>query len=470
MADPVDPQNEIQHDPPFYNVMPKVKDLGIISPTPPVASSQTIKPGATPQPVSNTLKVSLPSRTNHKRLFLIAGIALVVLGVGGFFAYTAFFKDDEPAIADNNAPQDIVQPEGVSTPNDWQLQYFGEELCSDVETCGDAADPDEDGLTNIREYSEQIDPYNPDTDGDGLADGDEVLIFEGSPTNQRTAGNPQFTDGDDARGGFDSNTGVKMTDIRLAEVKEKIKELGLHQPTIKTLAEFALSRYDYVEQVEIEEVEAVLPAGVSATPQAMLDRDTQRLANIKKIGAALLAYKADKQSYPAVKTFSEMMAAIKPYNQIATNYTDPVNVAPFVYRYTPEDNNQDFTLNYYSETAKQLVKYDAANAERDAGKQSVGLNNEKRMTDMENLRNALLQYSAAFVTGDTGYVFPATNTYKTDLAPNYIESIPKDPAGTDYIYTVSANKDSFTLKTTIEIPSTGATGIICTESEDCHLY
>ncbi len=469
MADPVDPQNEIQHDPPFYNVMPNVKNLGIISPTP-VTSSQTIKPGSSPQrPPNQLLSASLPRISSHKRLFVIAGIALVILGVGGFFAYTAFFKDDEPTV-DDNTPQVVVQPEGVSTPNDWQLQYFGEELCSDVETCGDIADPDTDGLTNIQEYSEQIDPYNPDTDGDGLADGDEVNIFEGSPTDQRSAGNSKFTDGDDARGGFDSKTGVKMTDLRLAEVKLKIKELGLHQPTIETLAEFALSRYDFVEQEEIVEVEAVLPAGVSATPQAMLDRDTQRLASIKKIGAALLAYKEAKQSYPAVTTFNEMTAAIKPYNQIATNYTDPVNVAPFVYKYTAELDNQDFTLNYYSETAKQTVKYDASDAARDAGKESVGLNNEKRMTDLENMRNALLQYSAAFVTGDTGYVFPAGNTYKADLAPNYIESIPKDPSGKDYVYTVSVNKDSFTLKTTIENPTTGATGIICTESEDCHLY
>src|SRR5579863_3839516 len=36
-------------------------------------------------------------------------------------------------------------------------------------------DPDHDGLTNLEEYQNGTDPNNPDTDGDGISDGDEVL-------------------------------------------------------------------------------------------------------------------------------------------------------------------------------------------------------------------------------------------------------------------------------------------------------
>ncbi|HVR09681.1 MAG TPA: Ig-like domain-containing protein, partial [Thermoanaerobaculia bacterium] len=35
-------------------------------------------------------------------------------------------------------------------------------------------DPDHDGLTNLEEFQYGTDPNNPDTDGDGLSDGDEV--------------------------------------------------------------------------------------------------------------------------------------------------------------------------------------------------------------------------------------------------------------------------------------------------------
>lgn len=47
---------------------------------------------------------------------------------------------------------------------------------------GDAAlDPDDDGLTNLEEYGALTDPFSPDTDGDGLSDGDEVGIYASDP-------------------------------------------------------------------------------------------------------------------------------------------------------------------------------------------------------------------------------------------------------------------------------------------------
>jgi len=49
-------------------------------------------------------------------------------------------------------------------------------------------DPDQDGLTNLQEFQNGTDPHNPDTDGDGLTDGQEVLMYHTSPLLASTDG------------------------------------------------------------------------------------------------------------------------------------------------------------------------------------------------------------------------------------------------------------------------------------------
>src|SRR5258708_37296176 len=49
-------------------------------------------------------------------------------------------------------------------------------------------DPDHDGLTNLQEFQLGTDPNNPDTDGDGLTDGQEVLMYHTNPLLASTDG------------------------------------------------------------------------------------------------------------------------------------------------------------------------------------------------------------------------------------------------------------------------------------------
>src|SRR5260370_33243030 len=49
-------------------------------------------------------------------------------------------------------------------------------------------DPDHDGLTNLQEFQNGTDPHNPDTDGDGLTDGQEVLMDQTNPLLASTDG------------------------------------------------------------------------------------------------------------------------------------------------------------------------------------------------------------------------------------------------------------------------------------------
>lgn len=60
------------------------------------------------------------------------------------------------------------------------------------------ADPDRDGLTNKEEKRYRTDPRNPDTDGDGLTDGEEIRRYGTDPLEPDTDGDT-LTDGDEVK-------------------------------------------------------------------------------------------------------------------------------------------------------------------------------------------------------------------------------------------------------------------------------
>ena len=70
-------------------------------------------------------------------------------------------------------------------PGTWLAQYFGPNYRTDPNAAINA-DPDHDGLTNLEEYQHGTDPTNPDTDGDGLSDGDEVHFYGSDPLTPHT--------------------------------------------------------------------------------------------------------------------------------------------------------------------------------------------------------------------------------------------------------------------------------------------
>jgi hypothetical protein len=73
-------------------------------------------------------------------------------------------------------------------PDGWELQY-GLSPCECAATNSPAWDADNDGLGLFDEYRYCTDPFNPDTDGDGVRDGDEVPHSPGScPTDASDGG------------------------------------------------------------------------------------------------------------------------------------------------------------------------------------------------------------------------------------------------------------------------------------------
>ena len=92
------------------------------------------------------------------------------------------------AISDSDGdsiPDDIdSDDDNDGIPDTWELEY-------DMNTFDpeDALfDTDSDDLNNLDEYLYDTDPTNPDTDGEGLLDGEEIKIYYTDPTNEDTDG------------------------------------------------------------------------------------------------------------------------------------------------------------------------------------------------------------------------------------------------------------------------------------------
>lgn len=425
------------------------------------------------------------SLKENSTLIIVCILLVIVLSLGGYLAYYFYFVKSE------NKPEEVAKvrevtptPEPIQrnaivtkTSADWLQKYFQKMECAEESLCGDQADPDRDGLQNLEEFTLGTDPNNPDSDKDGLADGNEVKVFETSPLQASTTGNTKYDDAADAKNGYDSKTpGKKYTDARLSEIKSRMKQYGLHQPTIQTLGESLINLYQFTPDAttsgalpESPPADSAL-AGVDSSPEAVLDRDTQRSSTIKKLGIALVKFKKASGTYPQTESFTEMAGKVKPYNLVATNSSDPINKEPFIYTYKSLEDGKKFQLTYFSESQKTLIKYTSEQAEKDFNSEDISQRDQQRMQDLETLRSALMTYSVTKMTGDKVFVFPPVSKYKTELSPGFMTSIPKDPVSNlDYDYQVSSTFDSFTLKAVLESPTSGTTGYLCNQ-EECRRY
>jgi hypothetical protein len=138
---------------------------------------------------------------------IILGLALVVYG--GWWAYSNFGKG-------------ILAPAGEETAGG-EANNIGEGEQETVENSGNAEeaipaveqsrDSDEDGLSDEEEKQLGIDSGSVDSDNDNLFDREEVKVYKTDPLNPDTDGDGH-KDGDEVKAGYDPNGPGKLYDIK----------------------------------------------------------------------------------------------------------------------------------------------------------------------------------------------------------------------------------------------------------------
>lgn len=155
--------------------------------------------------------------------FLFAGLAVVaviILAVGGYYAYGQFFNK-----AGEIVPLNLNQPAAVNTdvlPDEANLntnanQAENPNINQDIPVAPAVIlDSDKDGLTDDEERTYGTDINEPDSDGDGLFDKEEVKVYLTNPLDPDTD-QDGYLDGAEVKSGYNPNGAGKLLDMNFQQ-------------------------------------------------------------------------------------------------------------------------------------------------------------------------------------------------------------------------------------------------------------
>lgn len=111
-------------------------------------------------------------RTNRYKRFILPLVLILAVAGSGLLGFYLYQKSQSKPKAQGG----VAGAKSSQLPKEWLLKYFGTDNENDAKVGGPSGDPDDDGLVNLEEYQFGTNPLNPDTDGDGAADGFEIAF------------------------------------------------------------------------------------------------------------------------------------------------------------------------------------------------------------------------------------------------------------------------------------------------------
>jgi hypothetical protein len=142
-------------------------------------------------------------------LFVLSGLIIVGLSVGGWWVYTTFFKKTTSTTPPTTTTPPVttpvttteIPPSSATPAPQTSTSGISNDIKNDTVLFGESVDTDRDGLDDIREQQIGTSVTATDTDKDGLTDGEEVLVWKTNPLNADTDGDG-YLDGDEVKHGY----------------------------------------------------------------------------------------------------------------------------------------------------------------------------------------------------------------------------------------------------------------------------
>ncbi len=184
----------------------------IPAPVQPAAPSIPLapQPGADQsQPLPETYDIKEPTTSRGIIMIIIILVVIVILGGGGWFIYANIIKSNDTSDFGNvpstqNPPAEqpgLISDTALDSNDSNSTGELTNKVIDDNLLFGKPVDQDNDELDDLREGQIGTNPIHWDTDGDGLSDGEEVIIWKTDPLSPDTD-KDGYDDGAEVKAGY----------------------------------------------------------------------------------------------------------------------------------------------------------------------------------------------------------------------------------------------------------------------------
>jgi hypothetical protein len=201
---------EKNEESPTANSAPNALSAGVLKKKESLDGEQMIPREKVEMPQSNTYVMKAPI-LGKVITFVLVVVLLVAIGFGGWWIYSKIKSQGSLSKGNQNNTNNSI----VVDPNKNISPVSTSTVTPDISSpvlVGEQTDTDKDNLDDAREAELKTNPQNPDTDGDGLKDGDEVLIWHTDPLNPDTDSDG-YKDGEEVKNGYNPLGAGKLFNV-----------------------------------------------------------------------------------------------------------------------------------------------------------------------------------------------------------------------------------------------------------------